>query len=253
MRFATYTLAALAFCGANAADAALIHNYELNGSLADSLGGPSLTETTPGSGVIGAQAYTFAQNQGLRLAASALPSLSTYSVETSFLFTDTTGYRRILDFKNRASDTGLYNLNTALNFYNIVTGTSGTIVPAVQTQVVFTRDGTTGTVAGYVNGVQQITFNDAGGLSVIDTFLTFFQDDLAVSNEASAGRADFIRIYDNALTATEVAALPTGTLPMTPPVTGQVPEPASWAMMIGGFGMIGAALRRRRTMFAFAG
>lgn len=29
------------------------------------------------------------------------------------------------------------------------------------------------------------------------------------------------------------------------PVTG-VPEPASWAMLIGGFGMVGAALRRRR-------
>jgi hypothetical protein len=29
-----------------------------------------------------------------------------------------------------------------------------------------------------------------------------------------------------------------------------VPEPATWAMMIGGFGLAGAALRRRRTMVA---
>ena len=29
-----------------------------------------------------------------------------------------------------------------------------------------------------------------------------------------------------------------------------VPEPASWAMMIGGFGMIGGALRRRRVAVA---
>ena len=36
-------------------------------------------------------------------------------------------------------------------------------------------------------------------------------------------------------------------------LTAAVPEPASWAMMIGGFGMIGAALRRsRRTQVAFA-
>jgi len=27
-----------------------------------------------------------------------------------------------------------------------------------------------------------------------------------------------------------------------------VPEPASWAMMVGGFGMMGGAMRRRRTM-----
>jgi hypothetical protein len=31
-----------------------------------------------------------------------------------------------------------------------------------------------------------------------------------------------------------------------------VPEPASWALMIGGFGMAGASLRRRRTLAAAA-
>jgi hypothetical protein len=33
---------------------------------------------------------------------------------------------------------------------------------------------------------------------------------------------------------------------------GGVPEPASWALMIGGFGMAGGMLRRRRTTAAFA-
>ena len=31
-----------------------------------------------------------------------------------------------------------------------------------------------------------------------------------------------------------------------------VPEPASWALMIGGFGLAGAGLRRRRTVAAAA-
>ncbi len=31
-----------------------------------------------------------------------------------------------------------------------------------------------------------------------------------------------------------------------------VPEPASWAMMVGGFGLIGSAMRRRRTRVCFA-
>jgi hypothetical protein len=33
---------------------------------------------------------------------------------------------------------------------------------------------------------------------------------------------------------------------------GAVPEPASWAMMVGGFGLIGGAMRSRRTKLAFA-
>jgi hypothetical protein len=37
-----------------------------------------------------------------------------------------------------------------------------------------------------------------------------------------------------------------GTLAAAPPVVGEVPEPASWAMLIAGFGLVGAAARRRR-------
>ncbi len=31
----------------------------------------------------------------------------------------------------------------------------------------------------------------------------------------------------------------------TPPSVGAVPEPASWAMMLAGFGIVGGAMRRR--------
>jgi len=35
-------------------------------------------------------------------------------------------------------------------------------------------------------------------------------------------------------------------------VTGAVPEPATWAMMIAGFGLVGGAMRRRSTKVAYA-
>jgi len=38
--------------------------------------------------------------------------------------------------------------------------------------------------------------------------------------------------------------------PVTPPPA--VPEPASWALMIGGFALVGAAMRRRVTTLRFA-
>ena len=41
-----------------------------------------------------------------------------------------------------------------------------------------------------------------------------------------------------------------GHLTATPPTAPGVPEPATWALMIGGFGLAGAALRRRRTALA---
>jgi len=34
--------------------------------------------------------------------------------------------------------------------------------------------------------------------------------------------------------------------------SGAVPEPASWAMMLGGFGLVGGAMRRRKAKVAFA-
>ena len=36
------------------------------------------------------------------------------------------------------------------------------------------------------------------------------------------------------------------------PVSGAVPEPATWAMMIGGFGLIGGTMRRRRATLHLA-
>lgn len=42
------------------------------------------------------------------------------------------------------------------------------------------------------------------------------------------------------------------TISYTPDATGAVPEPASWAMMIGGLGLAGGMLRRRRAAIGIA-
>jgi hypothetical protein len=173
---------------------------------------------------------------------SGFSSPSDFSIETQFQFDTVTGYRKIADFLNRGSDTGFYNQGGFLNFYNVAQGPTVTIAPGQFVSVVLTR-AASGATTGYVNGVAQFTFTNAG-LTAVTSDIHFFRDDFATGQgEASSGFVDYIRVYDTALTGSEVAAL-------TPPGVGGVPEPAAWAFMIGGFGLVGAASRRRRLAVA---
>lgn len=159
----------------------------------------------------------FAQNNGLALSPTAglIPN-DAYTVVILFAFRDVNGYRRILDFKNGTSDNGLYVFSGQLTFFPVVFGPGAPIAANAYVQVVLTRNAG-GNVAGYVNGVQQFSFADSGGLAVIDAnnTLRFFQDNTSggAGNEASAGSVARIRLYDGALSASAVAALdrlPTG-------------------------------------------
>lgn len=228
----TLLLGAAALC-AQAANPT--HLYLLNDA-SDALGGPALTGYggSFGTSAYGQSGYSFGANLGLSLEA-AVPQ-SVYTIDFTMALDETTGYRRLVDFKNLTSDTGLYNLNTSLNFYNLTTSPGGAFAAGQLARVTITRDAA-GTFTGYVNGLQQISFTDSSGLGEFtgpSQIAYFFRDDNAVSNEASGGFVDYIRIYDVALNATEVAGL-----------TNPVPEPGTWALMLGGLALLGSAARRR--------
>jgi len=94
------------------------------------------------------------------------------------------------------------------------------------------------------------TFLTLGGLASFgvgstnaftDDFFTFFQFDV-VGTDADAvsygrhGSGDLLRSATSVTTA----------------ATAAVPEPAGWAAMVGGFGLLGGAVRRRRVRARFA-
>jgi hypothetical protein len=148
----------------------------------------------------------FAQNDGLSLSpTSGVVSSNVYSVVVLFSFNTISSFRRILDFKNASSDNGLYVFNGTLDFFPVASASGPPIGSNTFVQVAMTRD-SFGNAACYVNGVQQIAFVDTNNHATLDAnnVLRFFRDD---GTEASAGSVARIRLFDFALSASQVAGL----------------------------------------------
>ena len=205
-----------------AATAVLKADYQFQGTLNSSVrGAPALRSFASGNvfatdivGGVSRKVLSFPRSNGLFLsgATSVLPGITSstaaYSMSITFRFAEISSWRRIFDVRNGTSDTGLYNFNGRLNFYNLVTGPSASIRPNTYVHVVMTRDSARN-VVGYINGVRQVAFVDKSNLAVVTTpnILRFFRDDDEVVNEQSAGAIARLRLWSGALTATEVAAL----------------------------------------------
>lgn len=223
----------LALCTAGLAQAATPTHLYLMDDTSDALGGSTLT-TLGGDFTSKTGHYSFGPNQGFWLADTV--NADVYTLDFAFSLDTVSGYRRLVDFKALTSDTGLYNLNTRLNFYNAITGADAVFAAGQDGRVTLTRDAA-GLVTGYFNGVQQFQFNDASGLarfSSANRAAYFFRDDNAVSGEASGGTIDYLRVYGVALTSAEVAGL-----------TSPVPEPSTGLLAAAGIGLF-ALLRRRQ-------
>ena len=192
--------------------------YELNGSFADSNGGPSLV---PNGGTLGPdsvtglrQGYTFGANTGLSLSGTGISDA--YSIDIRFYFDDVNAsintFQKILDFKNRASDSGLYSESGQL----VLFASTGSGDPHEGSQV---HDFTNGTIADLLvtrnaSGLFSAFVNGHFAFSVIDTngattfsgpgnIINFFMDDLvSFAPEAGTGFVDRIQV------TTPAAAVP---------------------------------------------
>ena len=218
-------LLALACGGAGAAD----HLYQLNGNLNDSLGGPALTAN---GGTLGASAYSFQAGQGLMMGVSLG---SVYTIDMSFHFDALGGYQKIIDFSNLVSDNGVYAHGTAWSFYPVADYATPALVNGTDARLTITRDASA-LVTLYVNGSALGSFTDTNNYANFGANnAAFFMDDAATGHrEQGAGSVDYIRTFDSALSAGQVATL------------GPVPEPASVAMLMAGLALLAMVVRRKQ-------
>ena len=191
-------------------------DYYFQSSLESSLGtAPDLVEVERGSSVFtvdgrtGTTVLRFAGGGGLALAPTTrVVGSSEYTIEVLFRLDLLAGYRKIIDFREGASDAGLYLLDGCLTFFPREQDALTRIASDSYVQIVLTRDAAD-RVVGYVDGVRQFTFNDRDGLAKVggSDGLRFFVDDATTIGEHSSGSVSQIRLFDQALTANEVALL----------------------------------------------
>jgi UDP-3-O-[3-hydroxymyristoyl] glucosamine N-acyltransferase len=203
-----------------------IAEYKLNDSFADELGGPY--DIVPnGLGVLGADGYSVT-GHGSGLSLSSVLDPSNYSVEMVFSldgnpnpadcnFEDAICAQKIMDFKDRTTDDGLYVISFdgdqtsgGLRFFPLFTTGEGVFQFGTLHHLVVSRSGTTDLVAVYVDGIELFSQADPDGVGIFSgrsSIAHFLSDDLFFEDDAPVGFIDQIRIYNTPLSASAVVDL----------------------------------------------
>jgi hypothetical protein len=243
---------ALASTTAWAADDPIV-DYGFAGSATDAAGGSSIevfgacpgdpcnSVTEFGSDSVGSfwrWESTNARGGGFRITTTQELG-ETYTVGLRFSFDQVApSWRKIIDYKNRAEDTGFYFYDSAIEFYpyeeSVETFSAGEVL-----DLLAVREGTEGDLAGtftvYAIGESGSTtpilsIDDQDGDSIpaaagTGSILGFFFDDLVTGAEAtSGGKVYSVRIWDRALDPSELEEALDETVPEDDPTDDEIVE-----------------------------
>lgn len=207
-----------------------IHAYAFDGNVNDSIGGANGT-LIGGASVVNGRLLLDGNDDYVQFNANLVPTTGAYSV---FIRVDANqtlgGFTEIISqgftggtgfFIGTQAGGGLRLTDTILN--------PGVLLPADETELLFTSSASGSNL--YLDGTLVFATATVGAGGPGGT-ATRFGRQFGTFSEYFGGSIDEIRIYDQVITPADLVAA--------------VPEPASWAMLIAGFGLTGAAARRRR-------
>jgi gliding motility-associated-like protein len=199
-----------------------LQEYFFNNNFNGTNGGGTLTEVLAcgaGLGSFGTQTITtssgfcsystaFCFNDGGGLSYPNSSITSQYTINLFCKFNALSGYTRVIDFSNSASDNGIYLLNNCLNLYpNGNVGPCPYFNPNLYYLFTFVRDAATNTISVYVNGTFFSSYVDATNMyrpATITTPIIFFRDDNAVPCEAAPGCIRYASVSSGTLSAAQV-------------------------------------------------
>jgi hypothetical protein len=214
--------------------ALLVHQYKFDGDLHDSIGSLDLVNN---GGTVNWGYLSFEPNQGPTLNAET-GLAGNYSIGMQFELAEVSSYRKLIDFKNRAAEEGLYVQVSQLKFFG-ATDRAGVIPANYLVTVICTRDGSACNVYQGQSSTAVLSFTDSLNLAVATTaggaaVFNFFRDDTYTQGEASAGKLYEMRIWSGALAPAEI-----------PSAFAPVPEPEECALLAA-FGLLASAICARR-------
>jgi len=199
-----------------------LQEYFFNNNFNGTAGGGTLSEVLAcgaGLGSFSTQTITtsagfcsnstaFCFNDGAGLSYPNNSVTSQYTINLFCKFNVLSGYTRIIDFSNGASDNGIYLLNNCLNLFpNGTIGPCPFFNPNLYYLFTFVRDATTNTISVYVNGTFFSSYVDATNMyrpATISTPIIFFRDDTAVPCEAAPGCIRYASVSSGTLSAAQV-------------------------------------------------
>jgi hypothetical protein len=234
------SFAALAFAGAASAQT-LIHDYEFNGSaVTDSVGG--VNGTLYGDATIsGGALWLDGDGDYAELAGAIFPS-SSADFSVYFAYTGHNAQPGIYTEVVSQDGGSFYIGSDPGGNFRISDRYLGTAVgfPTGAHDVLMTSGSATGTRL-YVDGALVFSSGSVVASSPGGGSVARFGRQYGPYGEFFQGGIDTIRVFDGIASYEQASG----------PVDG-VPEPASWALMLGGFALAGATMRSARRKRAFA-